>query len=54
MMRKRSDFFHGRTATVVSHGLVKEAGVPSKEIERALERKRKFEKNPSAHTHEEE
>ncbi len=47
-------FFHGRTAAVVSHGLVKEAEVPSKEIEKGIERKRKFEKNPQAHTHEEE
>lgn len=47
-------FFHGRTAAVVSHGLVKEAEVPPKEIERALERKRKFEKNPKAHMHAEE
>ena len=46
-------FFHGRTAAVISHGLVKEAEVPPKEIERAIERKRKFEKNPKAHTHEE-
>ncbi len=47
-------FFHGRTAAVVSHGLVKEAEVPWKEIEKGLERKRKFENNPQAHTHEEE
>jgi len=47
-------FFHGRTAAVVSHGLVKEAAVPPKEIDKAIERKRKFEKNPKAHTHEEE
>jgi hypothetical protein len=47
-------FFHGRTAAVVSHGIVKEAAVPSKEIEKAIERKRRFEKNPKAHTHEEE
>jgi hypothetical protein len=46
-------FFHGRTAAVISHGLVKEAAVSPKEIERALERKRKFEANPKAHTHEE-
>ena len=46
-------FFYGRTAAVVSHGLVKETEVPAKEIERAIERKRKFEKNPGAHTHEE-
>jgi hypothetical protein len=47
-------FFHGRTAAVLAHGLVKEAEVPAKEIERALERKRRFEQNPKAHTHEEE
>ena len=47
-------FFHGRTAAVVSHGLVKEAAVPSKEIEKAIERKRKFEGNPKAHSYEEE
>src|SRR5947208_16670576 len=47
-------FFHGRTAAVVSHGLVKQAEVPPKEIEKAIQRKQKFEKNPKAHTHEEE
>src|SRR5437867_13029744 len=46
-------FFHGRTAAVVSHGLVKEAEVPAKEIEKAIERKLKFEKNPKVHTYEE-
>ena len=46
-------FFHERTAAIISHGLVKEAEVPPKEIERAIERKRKFEKNPKTHTHEE-
>ena len=44
-------FFHGRTAAVVSHGLVKENEVPSKEITRAIERKRRFEQNPKAHTY---
>lgn len=43
-------FFHGRAAAVVSHGLVKEDQVPTKEIEKARERKRKFELNPKAHT----
>jgi phage-related protein len=47
-------FFHGRAAAVVSHGLVKESEVTTKEIETAIERKRKFEKNPNAHTYEEE
>jgi len=39
---------------VVSHGLVKEAAVPPKEIEKAIERKRKFENKPKAHTYVEE
>jgi phage-related protein len=47
-------FFHGRTAAVLSHGLVKESEVPTKEIERAIERKRKFERDPDAHTYEED
>lgn len=46
-------FFHGRTAAVLSHGLVKERAVPPKEIDRAVERKRKFEADPKRHTHEE-
>jgi len=47
-------FFHGRMAAVLSHGLAKEAEVPLKEIEKAIDRKRKFEQNPKAHTHEQE
>jgi len=47
-------FFPGRTAAVISHGLEKEDEVPPKEIEKAIERKRKFEQNPKAHTHVEE
>jgi hypothetical protein len=35
---------------VVSHGLVKEGAVPDAEIDRAIERKRKFEEDPMAHT----
>src|SRR6059058_4258636 len=37
-------FFRGRIAAVISHGLVKEAEVPAKEIEKAIERKQRFEK----------
>lgn len=46
-------FFHGNIAAVVSHGIVKERIVPPKEIDKAIERKIKFERNPSRHTHEE-
>jgi phage-related protein len=47
-------FFHGSAAAVVSHGLVKERRVPGKEIAEAIERKRKFERNPKVHTYEED
>lgn len=42
-------FFHGRLAAVVSHGIVKERIVPPREIDKAVERKRRFEKNPKFH-----
>ena len=44
-------FFHGRTAAVLSHGLVKEGRVPPAEIEKAIVRKAKFETDPEAHTY---
>ena len=46
-------FFHGAIAAVVSHGLVKERGVPPKQIDRAVERQKRFEANPAKHTYEE-
>jgi hypothetical protein len=48
-----SYFFHGAIAAVVSHSLVKERVVPPKEIDRAVDRKKRFEANPSRHTYEE-
>jgi phage-related protein len=42
-------FFHGTAAVVVSHGLVKERKVPHLEIDKAVERKRKFEQDPLSH-----
>ena len=44
---------HGVVAAVVSHGLAKERVVPPKEIDRAVERKKRFEANPAKHTYEE-
>ena len=44
-------FFHGKVAAVISHGITKEDKIPSKEIDRAIQRKRKFEADPQAHTH---
>jgi phage-related protein len=46
-------FFHGTVAAVVSHGIVKEREVPPKEIDRAIQRKSRFEVNPRRHTYEE-
>ena len=46
-------FFHGAMAAVVSHGLVKERVVPLKEIDYAVERKKRFEANPAKHIYEE-
>jgi phage-related protein len=43
-------FFHGRDAAVVSHGLAKERTVPPIEITLALERMRKFSRDPERHT----
>lgn len=39
-------FFHGQNIAVLAHGLVKEKKVPSADIQRALERKRKLENEP--------
>lgn len=45
-------FFNGKAFIVLSHGLVKEgAQVPPIEIERAIERKKKFEEDPKKHSH---
>ena len=46
-------FFHGTVAAVVSHRLIKERMVPSKEIDRAVERRKRFAANPQRHTYEE-
>jgi len=47
-------FFHGRVAAVVSHGIVKQGKVPPEEIERAIQRKKRFETDPSRHSHSKE
>lgn len=46
-------FFHESVAAVLSHGLVKERAVPPVEIDRAIERKTRFARNPKRHTYEE-
>ena len=46
-------FFHGEAIAVLAHGIVKESAVPPREIDRAIERKKRFEKAPLAHTYKE-
>ena len=41
----------GRDIVVVSHGLKKEREVPATEINRAIERKKRFEADPASHTY---
>jgi len=43
-------FFSGRRIVVVSHGLIKEQRVPTKEIELAGKRRQAFIAHPKAHT----
>ncbi len=47
-------FFHGRGVGILTHGLTKEKAVPKADIKRALERKRRFEADPQAHTYKQE
>lgn len=47
-------FFHGRNVVILTHGLMKEGQVPDWEINRAIERKEKFEADPAEHTYDEE
>ena len=46
-------FFHGQTVAVLVHGLIKERVVPSGDIDKAIARKKKFEKDPKGHTYQE-
>ena len=42
-------FFSGKDIVVISHGISKKAEVPAIEIDRAIERKKKYEANPKVH-----
>jgi hypothetical protein len=44
-------FFMGRDVVVLSHGITKEGVVPATEIDRAIERRKRFEADPKAHTY---
>jgi hypothetical protein len=44
-------FFHGTTIAVLAHGIVKTREVPPKEINKAIERRTKFELHSIRHTY---
>jgi phage-related protein len=46
-------FFQSNIAAILSHGITKEATIPAKEIDRAIENKNRFLANPQNHTFEE-
>ena len=43
-------FFHGRNVAILAHAITKEGEVPDAEINRALARKARFQKDPATHT----
>lgn len=47
-------FFHGQNVAILAHSLTKEDEVPDIDIDRALKRKKLFERNPTEHMYEEE
>ncbi len=47
-------FLHGQDMAILAHALTREAKLPDADIERAIQRKEAFEKNPKQHTYEEE
>lgn len=46
-------FFHGQGVAILAHGLTKEKKVPEADIDRAVERKKRFEADPEAHRYKE-
>lgn len=46
-------FYHGRNVALLASGLTKEKRVPPAEIDRAIERKRRYEADPEAHVYRE-
>ncbi len=43
-------FFHGKNVAILDHALTKEDKVPEGEIDKAVERKKRFEADPDSHT----
>ncbi len=47
-------FFHGRDVAVLAHALTKEGAVPDADIERAIQRRSRYESDPQRHRYKEE
>ena len=47
-------FFHGQAVAILAHGLTKEDEVPNADIERAIQRKEAFAKDPAKHSYPED
>lgn len=47
-------FFHGRGVALLAHGLTKEGEVPRADLDRAVVRKQRFERDPENHVFREE
>ncbi|MBS2009585.1 MAG: type II toxin-antitoxin system RelE/ParE family toxin [Cyanobacteria bacterium SZAS TMP-1] len=46
-------FFHGQNCVIISHGITKEAAVPDREIDQAIENKRLYNSDPEKYSHHE-
>jgi len=46
-------FFHSQTVAILAHGVIKERVVPARDIDEAIARRKKFDKNPKGHTYQE-
>jgi len=46
-------FFHGQAVAILAHGVIKERVVPSRDIEEAIARRMKFEKDAKGHIYQE-
>jgi phage-related protein len=42
-------FFHGQNVALLAHGLTKEKKVPDADIDRAIARKKQYERDPEKH-----
>jgi putative component of toxin-antitoxin plasmid stabilization module len=46
-------FYHGQNCVIISHGITKEAEVPNKEINQAIENKRLYNQDPEKYSYHE-